>query len=269
MNCKNCKTVLNPNDNFCSECGAKVVRERITIKSIFSNLLVALGWDSNFFITFRFLLSKPQIILKEYIDGTRKKYTNPFTFFAISIAVSLFVFNQYSEQFVQMLTPETTFQIEKSDILSSNNSKDELYKSFGYENETEFQKATMQFQLKYNNLLSFLLLPLYTLIAFLVFGKPFNYGEHLIINTYIQSITTFLALLIFIFSIAFEINIFGKGIYIITILYYSYAYKKLYEFTFGRILLKLFKFFGILILFAIIVFIIVFIIGVVFAIITK
>ena len=98
MNCKNCKSELNPKDNFCSECGAKIIKERITVKSLFSNLLVSLGWDSNFFITLRFLLSKPQAIIKEYINGTRKKYTNPFTFFAISLAISLFVFNQYSEQ---------------------------------------------------------------------------------------------------------------------------------------------------------------------------
>ena len=76
MNCKNCKSVLNQKNIFCNECGAKIIKERITVKSLFSNLLNALGWDNNFFITLRFLLLKPQIIIKEYINGTRKKYTN-------------------------------------------------------------------------------------------------------------------------------------------------------------------------------------------------
>ena len=102
MNCKNCNVELNLKDSFCIECGAKNVREQITIKNLISNLLDTFGWDSNFFVTLRYLFYKPQIVSKEYIDGVRKKYTNPFTFFAIGLAISLFVFSQYSEQFIQM-----------------------------------------------------------------------------------------------------------------------------------------------------------------------
>jgi predicted amidophosphoribosyltransferase len=97
MNCKNCNSKLSENNNFCSECGAKIVKERITVKRLLSSFFNALGWDSNFFITLRSLLSNPQSVLKEYISGTRKKYTNPFTFFAISLTISLFVYNQYSD----------------------------------------------------------------------------------------------------------------------------------------------------------------------------
>ncbi|MCF6224185.1 MAG: DUF3667 domain-containing protein [Flavobacteriaceae bacterium] len=246
MNCNNCNSELNQKDDFCKKCGAKVIKERITIKSLFSNLLVALGWDSNFFVTLRFLLYKPQIVLKEYISGTRKKYANPFTFFAISLAISLFIFNQYSEQFIQLST-NASFQ--QTDIIENTASSDIKSKEiFGYENQEELGKAMTKYMLKYYNLYAFLLLPLYTLIAFLVFRKPYNYGEHLVINTYLQSTSIFLGIILFSFSLLTGVNVFGAGITIITFLYYSYVYKRLYELTLGQLLLKILKFTGILLL---------------------
>jgi hypothetical protein len=249
MNCKNCKSELNENDNFCNKCGAKIIKGRITVKSLFSHLLISLGWDSNFFITLRYLLSKPQTIIGEYINGTRKKYSNPFTFFAISLAISLFVFNQYSEQFILMSTTTNIQQTSKLENVSAsitNNNKKGL-EILGYKNQEELNKSIVEFQLRYYNLISFLYLPLFTLIAFFVFRKPYNYGEHLVINTYIISITTFLGVLLFVFSLLTEINILYYAIFI-TFLYYSYAYKKLYELSFGRLILKIFKFLGILLL---------------------
>ncbi len=270
MNCKNCKSELNENDNFCNECGAKVIKERITVKSLLSHLLISLGWDSNFFITLRYLLSKPQTIIKEYINGTRKKYTNPFTFFAISLAVSLFVFNQYSEQFILMSTTTNIQQTSKlenvSTSITSNNEKG--LEIFGFKNQAEFQKSIAEFQLKYYNLISFLYLPLFTLIAFFVFRKPYNYGEHLVINTYFSGITTFFGVLCFIFSLITKFNILFYAI-IFTFIYYSYAYKKIYELNFGKLLLKILKFIGILLLVIIIVGIISFLIGIAIAIIKS
>jgi len=246
MNCKNCKTELSADDNFCNNCGAKVIKERITIKKLFSNLLISLGWDSNFFITLRYLLSKPQVIIKEYINGTRKKYTNPFTFFAISLAISLFVFNQYSEQFIQMSTKTIFQQNEQSASISLPDNSKSL-KLLGYKSKDEFLKGIMVIQLKYYNLISFLYLPLFTLIAFLVFRKPYNYGEHLIINTYFLSISTFFGLFSFIFGLLTGINLLLYA-NLFTFIYYSYAYKKVYELTFGQLLLKILKFIGVLLL---------------------
>ena len=246
MNCKNCKSKITENDNFCNNCGAKVIKERITVKNLFSHLLNALGWDNNFFVTLRFLLSKPQTIIKEYINGTRKKYTNPFTFFAISLAVSLFVFNQYSEQFIRMSTMADLQQTEQSESVSiSDNNKG--FELLGYKNQDEYMKGNAEFQLKYHNLISFLFLPLFTLIAFFVFRKPYNYGEHLVINTYLLSITTFFGVLSFIFGLITGINILFYSIFI-TFLYYSYAYKKVYELSFGQLILKILKFIGVLLL---------------------
>lgn len=263
MNCKNCNSKITENDNFCNNCGAKVIKERITVKSLFSQLLNALGWDNNFFVTIRFLLSKPQTIIKEYINGTRKKYTNPFTFFAISLAISLFVFNQYSEQFIQMSTMEDFQQTEKTENLPTPENN-EFLELLGYKNQDEYVRGNAEFQLKYHNLISFLFLPILTLISFLVFRKPYNYGEQLVINTYFLSITTFFGVLSFIIGLLTGVNILFYAIFI-TFLYYSYAYKKVYELSFGQMTLKTLKFIGVLLLVIIVIGIISILLGFVFA----
>ena len=249
MDCKNCKSELNPINNFCNECGAKIIRERISLKYLFYNVLVAFGWDSNFFVTLRNLIYKPQIVLKEYINGTRKKYANPFTFLAVSLAISLFVINQYSEQFIQLSINPYLQQVDENEsaISSYNSHQIEGLKSMGFKNQEEFGKSMAMFQLKYYNLIQFLLLPLIGLISFLVFRKPYNYDEHLVINTYILSLTTFLGTLLFVFSLLTKMNIFLSGSFV-SFLYFPYVYKKLYELSFGRLVLKILKFIGILFL---------------------
>lgn len=243
--CKNCTYKINEKDSFCKECGAKIIKERITLNNLFSNLTVALGWDSNFFITLRFLLYKPHIVLKEYIDGTRKKFTNPFSFFVIIVAISLFTFNQYSDKYIQMSTDLNLQQTEITEIeLSNSENEFNGLEIFGFKNPIEFHK----FQMKYYNFFAFLFLPFYTLIAFIVFRKPYNFGEHLVINTYLQSITILLGLILFLFSLIFGINMFGTGILILPFFYYCFAYKKLYKLTFGKLLLKILKFIGVFIL---------------------
>lgn len=174
-------------------------------------------------------------------------------FFAIITAISLFTFSQYSEQFIQMSADYNIQQTEKiENILPDSVKEAKDLEVFGYENESEFKQALMKFQLKYYIIFAFLSLPVYTLISFLVFRKPYNFAEHLLINTYLQGIITFLTILFFALSMLFGFNILTSGIIILPIFYYSFAYKSLYKLTFGQLLLKILKFIGIMLLFMII-----------------
>ena len=90
MTCKNCKSSLNHEQLFCGNCAAKVVTERITIKKLLSDLASnVFGWDNKFFFTVRMLILKPEILFKEYIDGTRKKYMNPLSLLTLTAALAL------------------------------------------------------------------------------------------------------------------------------------------------------------------------------------
>ncbi|CAM3478618.1 DUF3667 domain-containing protein [Zobellia roscoffensis] len=241
-NCRNCNFTINEENNYCSQCGAQVIKDRITLKSLFSNLLIALGWDSNFVVTLRYLVYKPQVVIEEYLNGTRKKFANPFSLFAIITALSLFAFSQYSNQYRLMsknLGPE---QIEKSEKPIHDINKNKDVPIFGYKNQDDFNNSFLDITLKYFNILAFLFLPIYTFIARITFGKPYNFGEHLVINIYLQSILSFLGLLLFILSLTIGVNLYFSFIMLLPILYYCYTYKKLYRLTFGQLLLKFLKF---------------------------
>ena len=131
--------------------------------------------------------------------------------------------------------------------LSNDTKQNSFLTEFG-KNQNELNEYFTHLILKYYNLLAFLFLPLYTLISRLVFGKPYNFGEHLVTNTFLQSILAFLGILLFILSLLVDINIYFTGISVLPFFYYCFTYKKLYQLTFGQLLLRILKFVGVLLL---------------------
>ncbi|WP_255535075.1 DUF3667 domain-containing protein [Cellulophaga sp. E16_2] len=73
MECKNCTLTLEENHNFCADCGAKVVRNRLTIKNLFGDFAQRyLNIDNTFIRTFGKLFVAPEIVILGYINGVRK-----------------------------------------------------------------------------------------------------------------------------------------------------------------------------------------------------
>lgn len=244
MNCKNCQNELSAKVAYCGTCGAQVIQERITVKHLLTDLYTnAFGWDNKFWVTIRMLITDPGAVFEQYIGGTRKKFANPFSFFAICAAISLIAFNQFSVEFAEMNS--TIFADPLEQVVQENAGTTEVQTQTSNWGE-KFQESLLPNW----NLYSFLLLPIYTLIAYWVFRKPYNFGEHLVINAYIQGITFLLLTITFLLSLAINPAIYypSQGL---MILYYSYAYARLYRQTGGQVVLKLLKFFGILILFCI------------------
>ena len=89
MNCKNCNLLISDKDNFCNSCGAKVIRNRLTIKSLFEDFSEQfLNYDNKFLQTFLHLFTKPEVVIDGYINGTRKKYVNVISYFAIALTLA-------------------------------------------------------------------------------------------------------------------------------------------------------------------------------------
>lgn len=243
MNCKNCKLQIASDIKFCNDCGAKVVQKRITVYSLFTDAFQnVFGWDNKFFITVKTLIKAPDQIFLEYIDGTRKKYMNPIAFLLIGVGISIFLFNLFTDDFLNI---SRDMSIRQLDFMAENLKGP--FESAEYRKEQLAQSLKIQtYLLKYFNLFTFLSLPMYTFMAFLVYRKPYNYGEHLVINTYIQGLgflltSIFFALSILINPLFYYLTIFGL------FTYYTYAYGKLYQLNIPESLLKIFKFLGILI----------------------
>lgn len=94
MHCKNCSNNLRTDYSFCSVCGAKVVKQRITNKSLVYDFLERyFNLDNTFLKTIKHMLIKPEKVCGGYISGLRKRYLNPLRMLAINIFWIYYFFN--------------------------------------------------------------------------------------------------------------------------------------------------------------------------------
>lgn len=77
--CLNCGTQISNEANFCSKCGQVNDTNRLSVKQYFSEYLNGFfNFDNRFLKTIIPLIFKPGFVTKEYIEGRRVKYVNPF-----------------------------------------------------------------------------------------------------------------------------------------------------------------------------------------------
>lgn len=225
--------------NFCHSCGGKVVTNRITFRRIVKDMLRnILGLDNTYLRTLKGMLVSPQLVLSDYMNGVRKRYFPPFGFFAIGAALALFAFQQFSEDYIAISQGINESQFEVIDqTLEPDKKMDQQIIQESLEDSEEIQRTI----LRYFNFFSFLLLPVYALMGFIVYRKPYNFGEHLVANAYMQGITFFFTLIFFLLSLVID-----PSLYMISMIfvmgYYTYAYGKWYKLSFGRSLIKLLLF---------------------------
>lgn len=186
MDCKNCDNSLRTDFSYCPNCGAKIIKNRLSLKNVWQDLSYQVfNLDNTLLKTFRHLFSKPEVVILTYISGTRKKYMNPIGFFAIAITLSGIMFfvlrNVYHINLTQSSFSDTDTQ-------------------------------NMNFMFDYQGLMSYMIMPLYALITWMLFRgkKKFNYTEHLVANAYIIGQTSYVQVVLYIlilglFPIKFDI----------------------------------------------------------------
>ncbi|MEZ4797422.1 MAG: DUF3667 domain-containing protein [Flavobacteriaceae bacterium] len=221
MECKNCSSSFEDNLNYCSHCGAKVIRNRLTLKALFADFSQQfLNYDNLFLKTFRHLTTKPEAVIGSYINGTRKKYVNVISYFAIALTLSgfqMFVINKF---FPELMS---------TDFMPNNGSK-------------EIQQQNMNFMLEYQSLVYMLIVPVYALASKILFfnNKQYNYTEHLVINMYLTAhlsiISTILVLIASLFGVNF--GIFGLISIPFQILFSAYCFKRIFSLSMSSIILK-------------------------------
>lgn len=244
MECKNCAISLDPNANFCQDCGAKVIRNRLTFGSLFTEIRERIfNLDSNKPLhTFLDLFLRPEKVIDGYIKGVRKRYINPFGYLTIAITVfGAFLF---------------FFSEEYSAAMSSISSASENAGP-----QAELSQKINDNVLKYQSFIFFLFVPFLALISKIVFlkNKKYNYVEHIIINTYGQSHIS-LASTILYFATVWNESAFSAvtlSITFINVLYFAYMLKRLFGLSFVGIILKTLLFIVILIPFFIMITIVV------------
>jgi hypothetical protein len=90
LECLNCACPFNGQEKFCPDCGQKNKGNSITFKTFIHEVFNGLfSLDGKFWNTLIPLLTKPGVVSRNYIDGKRERYSNPFRFY---LTVSIFFF---------------------------------------------------------------------------------------------------------------------------------------------------------------------------------
>ena len=221
MTCKNCQLTLQTHHNYCPDCGAKVIRNRLTIKALFSHFSEQfLNYDNKFLQTFRNMFIKPEEVIGSYINGTRKKYVNVISYFAIALTLSgfqLFVVNKFFPELMNV------------DFMAQ-------------EGTEEIQQQNMKFAQEYQSIIFMLSVPIYALVSKIVFFnyKQYNYTEHLVINMYLIAHLSIIFSCIFLITSLLGVN-YGMVSFIsipLQILFSAYCLKRIFKLSIASIFLK-------------------------------
>lgn len=91
-NCLNCQTPLLSQQKFCPECGQKTDTHRLITGHIWHDLVHAFTHaDKGFLHVIKELAVNPGRVARDYVNGHRKKYFNPFNFLILVVGVASFV----------------------------------------------------------------------------------------------------------------------------------------------------------------------------------
>jgi hypothetical protein len=156
--CRNCNKSFSGEYQYCPHCGQKAAHHRLNMHHISHDFIHAFTHaDKGILFLLKHLVLKPGKISREYVDGTRKKYFNPFSFLVLMVGVAFFLILQFE-----------TFAI-------------------NYRNLNPADKVMLHFSFKYFNVFIFLMYPVNTFLSWAGFRKyKINYAEYLVLWAYLS-----------------------------------------------------------------------------------
>lgn len=116
---------MTSDDVYCSYCGQKNV-EKLSFGNFISQMVSGfLSYDSRFWNTFIPLLFKPGKVSKDYIEGKRKRYVNPFQMY-LHVSIIFFILLGWGNRSVleNLIQDDNTNEITLDSIISE--AKNEL-----------------------------------------------------------------------------------------------------------------------------------------------
>lgn len=209
MDCKNCESTLQPSDNYCNSCGAKVIRNPLTLKNVWEDVSAQVfNLDNTFLRTFKGLFTHPGDVVISFISGTRKRYMNPVGYFAIAVTLSGLMFFVLRDLYGLNLTQSSI--------------------------NDDVDVSGMNFVFDYQGLLSYLSMPLYAFMTWILFRgkKRFNYTEHLVANAYITSQMVYLQVITYLLVLGLfpvRFDVFNFAFLFITVVYQFYVLRQMHQ----------------------------------------
>lgn len=227
MNCKNCNTELTPTSDYCNSCGGKVIRNRLTIKNLFEHISETFfNYDNKLLRTFIDLFKKPEEVIGSYVNGIRKRYVNPLSFFGVSLTLSglsIFIIKKFYLEY---------FDYSK------------MFNSEFYNNEFSQQilENSSNSAFEYSSLIFSFMIPFMAIISLIVFyNKHYNFTEHIIIYLYSMSALTIVSVIIGQLVLIITPNSYLAYtflFYLIMIIYHAFILKRIFKLSVSQLILK-------------------------------
>jgi hypothetical protein len=102
VKCLNCGHPLDISDRYCPNCSQANSTKKLTLKDFFDEFFSSLiNYDSKLLKTLSALLLRPGAITRDYIEGKRIAYTNPFRFL-LSLAFIYFLIFTFNNRFADL-----------------------------------------------------------------------------------------------------------------------------------------------------------------------
>jgi hypothetical protein len=150
LKCLNCNHPLDISDKFCPNCGQKNTTKRLRLKDFVDEFLANFyAYDSKVKNTIIKLFTKPGKAAKEFIDGKRQTYANPFRFY-LSISLIYFIFIGLVTKFSE----ETIVDLDQTIIKKSEEKNQEKDSTKTNDNQLDLKnpKSPVQINLGNNNI---------------------------------------------------------------------------------------------------------------------
>lgn len=123
--CLNCGHILDISDKYCANCSQANSTKRLVLKDFLDEFFSSLiNYDSKLLATLYAMLVKPGSITRDYINGKRISYTNPFRFL-LSLAFLYFLMVSYGGAFSNLDELNLDEKIQQSGPISFSFNDDE------------------------------------------------------------------------------------------------------------------------------------------------
>lgn len=168
--CKNCGA--DTHGNYCSNCGQDTHSDRIDFHLLWHDLMHGiLHMDHGILFTLKALFTRPGHMIREYLEGKRVKHFKPFSMLIVLATLYAFINHSFHLSVVDHGRSHSPNELEKVEWIY------------------EYLDHHYAFGILF-------MVPVFSLVFFLLFRKTYNYFEWLICFGYIMTIQVILQILV-------------------------------------------------------------------------
>jgi len=212
--CLNCGAELT--GKYCSNCGQERITGKLEVKHLFKDVTHGIfHWESSILKTFKELLLRPGKFLRSYIEGIRKPYVKPFSYFIFIQTLYVLVFHWLSDKYFAFMNATVTTGGDMTETMAA-----------------KIHNAQHLVSV-YINYLNFAMPLFYAFFIMIFFKKKtgINYAESIVISLYVMGNTLLFGIVLMLFSV-FSEKIWGLRliinlIYMIFVMVQFSGYSKL------------------------------------------